>query len=136
MGKFICLFLCLPLVLMSCTATNSAYKERTCCFLNESKDTIFFNCRNEFPVKVQVVVKFPLENRLLLQIDSTITGKRTLPLDFIYNRISKENLVDKYFHIIVISNKKNHEKSDYWFILNNNEILANKITYSYNKTGR
>ena len=111
-------------------------KERRCCYLNGTKDTIFFDCNKEKTKKILVLVKRKMENNNLLNIDSVIADQKFILLDFIYKRMSKDSLMDKYFHIIVVSDKKNHEKSDYWFSLNEKKLRSNDILFSYNKTGR
>jgi hypothetical protein len=118
------------------SGVGSDTKERRCCYINGAKDTVFFDCKKQKTRKILVAVKRKMENNRLLDIDSVIADQKFIPLDFIYKRISKDSLMDKYFHIIVVSDKKNDEKSDYWFILNENDLRSKDTIFSYNKTGR
>lgn len=139
--KYLAILL-LSMLLVKCSLieniveSGSNTKERKCCYINGAKDTIFFNCNKQKMKKIVVAVTRKMENNRLLNIDSVIADQKFIPLDFIYKRISKDSLVDKYFHVIIVSDKKNHEKSDYWFILNEKELRSSDTIFSYNKTGR
>lgn len=111
-------------------------KDRKCCYINEGRDTIFFNCNKEKTERILVSVRRKMENTRLLYIDSNIVNQGFVPLGFIYDKIPKDSLLNKYFHIIVVSNKKLHTKSDYWFILDSADWRSGDTIFSYNQIAR
>ena len=111
-------------------------KTRQCCYINAPKDTIFFNCKKQKTMKMEVLIKHKWSNNGLLYWDTIIPNKQEIPVSFIYDKILKDSLLNKYFHIIVRSNKKSHTKSDYWFILDSADLKSGEIIFSYNKVGR
>ena len=114
-------------------ALPGPYKTRHCCYLNPGKDTIYFNCKNEKLIKLYVVVANRGENRHLLDLDTNIIHQSAISLNFIYNRISKDSLSGKYFHIIARSDKR---ETDYWFILDSADLKSRDTIFSYNHIRR
>ena len=77
-------------------------KTRECCYINGSKDTVFFDCKRQKTKKLEVSIATGTSYKDLFTWDTIIGNCNEIPLTFIYNKIPKDSLLNKYFHLIVV----------------------------------
>jgi hypothetical protein len=107
-------------------------KTKPCCYLNASRDTVFFNCKNQRVVEMQVRFKNWQTRQEILFRDSSHAGQRILPLQFVYDSIPRDSLLHNYFHIVVVA-RRTFITEDYWFIPDSNSWRSKEIIHSYIK---
>jgi hypothetical protein len=126
----------------SCTGLLSAIgninipnsKTRECCYIAPNQDTIYFNCRKNKLVRMQVFIsKLPLYTKIFV-LDSILQGQDKISLGFLTNVMPKDDFSGINLQVILTSDKR--VRNDFWFILDSAAIKSNDTIYSYNKTGR